>query len=175
MDNLIIRPSRDEDVPALHAIYAHSVATETASWEYEPPTLAEFAQRRQNILAQGFPYITAELDGRPVGYSYASSYRARIGYRFLVEDSVYVAQDAAGRGIGKTLMQTLIDECARLGFRQMIAVIGDSANIRSIKLHEACGFRHVATFNHIGWKFGRWLDSVQMQRALGEGASTLAG
>lgn len=170
MESLIIRPSRDEDVAFLHAIYAHSVATETASWEYEPPTLEEFAQRRQNILAQGFPYFTAELDGQPVGYSYASSYRARIGYRFVVENSVYVAQDVAGRGIGKKLMQTLIDDCTRMGFRQMIAVIGDSANIRSIKLHEACGFEQVALFKGIGWKFGRWLDSVQMQRALGAGS-----
>ncbi|MBL8516244.1 MAG: N-acetyltransferase [Betaproteobacteria bacterium] len=172
MSSLNIRPSRDEDVPALHAIYAQSVATETASWENEPPTLEEFAERRRNILAQGFPYFTAELDGKPVGYSYASSYRARIGYRFVVEDSVYVAQDAGGRGIGKVLMQTLIDECARLGFRQMIAVIGDSANIRSIRLHQACGFEHVATFKSIGWKFGRWLDSVQMQRPLGSGAES---
>jgi L-amino acid N-acyltransferase YncA len=174
VDNLIIRPSRDEDVPLLHAIYANSVAIETASWEYEPPTLEEFAERRRKILEQGFPYFTAELDGKPVGYSYASSYRARIGYRFVVEDSVYVAQEAAGRGIGRKLMQTLIDECTRMGFRQMIAVIGDSANIRSIKLHEACGFRQAALFKGIGWKFGRWLDSVQMQRPLGVGDSAPA-
>lgn len=170
MNNLIIRPSRDEDVPALHAIYANSVATETASWEYEPPTLKEFAERRQNILAQGYPYFTAELDGNPVGYSYASSYRTRIGYRFLVEDSVYVSKDAAGQGVGKQLLNVLIDECAARGFRQMIAVIGDSANIRSVRLHEACGFERVATLKNIGWKFGRWLNSVQMQRALGAGA-----
>jgi len=172
--NLIIRPSRDEDVPLLHAIYAHSVSTETASWEYEPPSPEEFAQRRQNLLDQNFPYFTAELDGKAVGYSYASSYRARIGYRFVVENSVYVAQDAAGRGIGKKLMQALIDECTQLGFRQMVAVIGDSANIRSIKLHEACGFKQVALFPGIGWKFGRWLDSVQMQRPLGDGGDTPA-
>ena len=174
MDNLIIRPSRDEDVPLLHAIYAHSVATETASWEYEPPTLAEFAERRRKVLEQGFPYFTAELDGKPVGYSYASSYRARIGYRFVVEDSVYDAQDAAGRGIGKQLLHALIDECTTRGYRQMIAVIGDSANIRSVKLHEACGFKQVALFKGIGWKFGRWLDSVQMQRPLGAGDSAPA-
>jgi len=174
MNNLIIRPSRDEDVPALHAIYANSVAIETASWEYQPPLQEEFAERRRKILEQGFPYFTAELDGKPVGYSYASSYRARIGYRFVVENSVYVAQDAAGRGIGKKLMQTLIDECTRMGFRQMVSIIGDSANIRSIKLHEACGFKQVALFKGIGWKFGRWLDSVQMQRPLGAGSDTPA-
>jgi L-amino acid N-acyltransferase YncA len=172
VSEVIIRPSRDEDVPTLHAIYAWSVQHESASWEYEPPTLEEFAQRRRNILAQGFPYFTAELDGRAVGYSYASPYRARIGYRFVVEDSVYVAQDVAGRGVGKRLMQTLIDECIRLGFRQMVAVIGDSANIRSVKLHESCGFLKVGHFKDIGWKNDRWLDSVQMQRALGEGSDT---
>jgi L-amino acid N-acyltransferase YncA len=170
--NLILRPSRDDDVPALHAIYAWSVENESASWEDVAPTLQEFAQRRQVVLAQGYPYFAAELDGKPAGYSYASSFRARPGYRFVVENSVYVARDVAGRGIGKQLMQRLIEDCTARGFRQMIAVIGDSANIRSIKLHESCGFKHVATLNHIGWKFGRWLDSVQMQRPLGEGSTT---
>ena len=170
--NLLIRPSRDEDVPTLAAIYATSVATDTASWEYEAPGVDEFARRRCDLLASGFPYFTAELDGHVVGYSYASSYRARIGYRFVVEDSVYVLREMQGRGIGRRLLTTLIDECARQGFRQMIAVIGDSANRGSIKLHAACGFDRVAVFKGIGYKFERWLDSVQMQRALGEGSST---
>ena len=169
--NLIIRPSRDEDIPALAAIYANSVATETASWEYESPTVEEFARRRADVLTQGFPYFTAELAGRVVGYSYASSYRARVGYRFVVENSVYVLHAMKGHGIGKQLLTTLIDECARLGYRQMVAVIGDSANIGSIKLHAACGFHHVALFKGIGYKFDRWLDSVQMQRVLGDGAT----
>lgn len=168
--NLIIRPSRDEDIPALAAIYANSVATETASWEYESPTVEEFACRRADVLANGFPYFTADLAGRVVGYSYASSYRARTGYRFVVEDSVYVLHAMKGHGIGKHLLLTLIDECAQLDYRQMIAVIGDSANIGSIKLHAACGFHHVAHFKGIGYKFDRWLDSVQMQRGLGDGA-----
>jgi L-amino acid N-acyltransferase YncA len=172
MSDLIIRLSRDEDVPHFHAMYAWSVEHETASWEYEPPTLEDFAQRRRNVLAQGFPYLTAEIDGRAVGYAYASSYRARIGYRFVVENSIYVARDVAGRGIGKQLLQALIQECTALGFRQMVAVIGDSANIRSVRLHEACGFTQAALFKGIGWKFGRWLDSVQMQRALGPGSDT---
>lgn len=168
--NLIIRPSRDEDVPILAAFYAASVKTETASWEYEAPDLAEFTRRRADILARGYPYLVAELDGKPVGYSYASAFRARIGYRFVVEDSIYVDPAMKGRGIGRKLLLALIDECTRLGYRQMVAVIGDSANAGSIKLHAACGFEHAALFKGIGWKFGRWLDSVQMQRTLGEGA-----
>lgn len=168
MSDLIIRPSRDEDITELHAIYAWSVENETSSWEYEPPTLEEFAERRRKVL-ENYPYFTAELNGRAVGYSYASAFRARPGYRHVVENSVYVARDAAGHGVGKRLMTALIDECTARGFRKMIAVIGDSANLRSIRLHEACGFKHVATFEGIGWKFNRWLDSVQMLRALGAG------
>lgn len=170
--NPVIRPSRDEDVPIFAAIYAASVATETASWEYAAPSLAEFTRRRADVLAQGFPYYTAELDGAVVGYSHASHYRARVGYRFVVEDSVYVLQAMKGRGIGKQLLTALIDECARRGYRQMVAVIGDSANLGSIRLHEACGFERAALFKSIGFKFDRWLDSVQMQRALGEGDTT---
>ena len=169
--NLVICPSRVDDIAACAAIYANSVATETASWEYDAPDVEEFARRRADVLAQGFPYLTAELDGRIVGYSYASCYRARIGYRFVVEDSVYVANEMKGRGIGKKLLMTLVDECAQRGYRQMIAVIGDRDNIGSIKLHEACGFNTVAVFKSIGFKFGRWRDSVQMQRALGTGDS----
>ncbi len=164
-----IRPSRDEDVAAFAAIYAATVATETASWEYAAPSAEEFACRRAAVLAKGYPYFAAELDGRVVGYSYASSYRARIGYRFVVEDSVYVLKEMTGQGIGRKLLMTLIDDCAVLGFRQMIAVIGDSENTGSIKLHEACGFERAALFKGIGFKFVRWLDSVQMQRALGAG------
>jgi phosphinothricin acetyltransferase len=170
--NLIIRPSRDGDVPACAAIYAGNVATGTASWEYDAPDIAEFARRRADILAKGFPYFTAEVDGKVAGYCHASAYRTRIGYRFVVEDSVYVLEEMQGCGIGKKLLMTLIDECVKRGYRQMIAVIGDSANAGSIKLHEACGFAHIALFKGIGYKFGRWLDSVQMQRALGEGGDT---
>jgi phosphinothricin acetyltransferase len=171
--NLLIRPSRNEDVAACAAIYAASVATETASWEYAAPEVKEFARRRADVLAKDFPYFTAELDGKVVAYSYASPFRARIGYRYVVEDSVYVLNEMKGRGIGRKLLMTLIDECTRLGYRQMVAVIGDSANIGSIKLHAACGFEQIALFKDIGFKFGRWLDSVQMQRELGEGSRTL--
>jgi len=169
--NLTIRPSRDEDLPACAAIYGASVAVETASWEYEAPDVDEFDRRRGDILAKGFPYFTAVLDGKVIGYSHASAYRARVGYRFVVEDSVYVLNEMRGRGIGKKLLMKLIDECTRRGYRQMIAVIGDSANEGSIRLHAACGFEQIAVFTGIGYKFGRWLDSVQMQRVLGEGSN----
>ena len=172
---LVIRPSHAEDAAACAGIYAASVATETASWEYEPPSVEEFSRRRASILAGGFPYFIAEVDGKVVGYSYASAFRARIGYRFVVEDSVYVLKEMTGRGVGKQLLMTLIDECAARGFRQMIAVIGDSENVGSIKLHEACGFERAALFKGIGYKFDRWLDSVQMQRALGAGDSSPPG
>jgi phosphinothricin acetyltransferase len=164
--SLVIRPSRDEDVAFVAPIYAESVRTGTASWEYEPPSVEEFAARRRDILGKGFPYFVAELDGVPVGYSYASSYRARIGYRFTVEDSVYVSPTASGRGVGWALLNTLIDACRAQGLRSMIAVIGDSDNVASIKLHESCGFRTVGVFPELGFKFDRWLDSVQMMRKL---------
>lgn len=170
--NVSIRHSRDEDVAALAAIYQDSVLRHTASWEYEPPTLEEFARRRREILDKGFPYLAAELDGRAVGYAYASAYRGRIGYRFVVEDSVYVSPDCVGKGVGRRLLMALVEACARRGFRQMIAVIGDSDNHASIRLHESCGFERAALFRNIGFKHGRWLDSVQMQRTLGEGAAS---
>lgn len=163
---ILIRPSVDADVEAIAAIYCQSVKVDTASWEYDPPSVEEIAQRRRDVLAKGFPYFVAEQNGRVIGYCYASSYRARIGYRFVVEDSVYVHEDARGQGVAKKLLNTLIDACIERGYRHMIAVIGDSNNTGSIKLHEACGFTHVATFKNIGYKFDRWLDSVQMMRAL---------
>ncbi len=172
---LLIRPSVDADIDAIAAIYGASVVNDTASWEYEAPSVEEVAQRRRDILAKGFPYLVAELEGRAhegvLGYCYASSYRSRIGYRFVVEDSVYVHQDARGQGIAKKLLTTLIEACTQQGYRHMIAVIGDSENVASIKLHERCGFEHVATFKNIGYKFERELDSVQMMRALARGES----
>ncbi len=163
---LVIRPSRDEDVADIAPIYAESVRTGTASWEYDPPSVEEFAARRRDILSKGFPYFVAELDGKAVGYCYASSYRARIGYRFTVEDSVYVSPAASGRGVGKALLNQLIVTCTAQGFRSMIAVIGDSNNQASIRLHAACGFQTIGVFPELGFKFDRWLDSVQMMRKL---------
>jgi L-amino acid N-acyltransferase YncA len=168
---VLIRASRDDDIDAIASFYCESVTTGTASWEYDPPSVEEMAKRRHAVIANGFPYLVAEIDGRVVGYAYASSYRARIGYRFVVEDSIYIAPDMQGRGIGKTLLMAVIAECEQLGFRQMIAVIGDSENAGSIALHERCGFQHAGRFNGIGYKFGRWLDSVQMMRPLGAGSS----
>ena len=167
--NLIIRPSRDDDVATLASFYIDSVRTDTASWEYDPPDVAEFTRRRAEVLARGYPFFCAELDGAPVGYAYASAYRARIGYRFVVEDSIYVDPAFKGRGIGGKLLMTLIDECTRLGYRQMVAVIGDSANLGSIGVHRRCGFADAGTLKSAGWKFGRWLDVVLMQRPLGLG------
>ncbi len=163
---MLVRPSRDDDVVFIAPIYAESVRTGTASWEEDALTVEEFAARRRDILANGYPYFVAELDGLPVGYAYASSYRTRVGYRFTVENSVYVAPGVQGRGVGRALLNRLIDACREQGFHNMIAVIGDSDNAASIKLHKTCGFVTVGVFPALGFKFGRWLDSVQMIRKI---------
>lgn len=170
---LTIRPVAPEDIPAIAAIYADSVLRDTASWEWEPPDVDEMRRRIDSLLERGYPYLVAEVDGVLAGYSSASSYRPRFGYRFVCEDSVYVAPGYQRRGIGRELLAAVIDEAARRGYRQMVAVIGDSRNEASIALHRALGFTHVGTFTAIGYKFGRWLDSVQMQRPLGDGGETL--
>jgi L-amino acid N-acyltransferase YncA len=169
MSSITCRDSRDDDVPAIAAIYAHYVRHGLASFELEAPPQQELARRRGEIVAKGFPYLVAEAAGAVIGYSYASAYRPRPGYRFSVEDSVYVHPDWAGKGAGRLLLAELIKRCADLGYRQMVAVIGDSANLPSIKLHEAFGFAHAGLLKSIGWKHGRWVDSVTMQLALGEG------
>ena len=169
--SIIVRDSRDTDLPAIAAIYQHAVPTGTASFELSPPSTEEFGQRRAAVLAAGYPYLVAESGGAVVGYAYGSTYRARPGYRFTVENSVYVLEHRQGQGIGKALLPVLIDRCEALGYRLMVAVIGDTANAGSIGLHRACGFTHVGTLPAIGWKFGRWLDSVLMTRALGPGAT----
>ena len=167
-----IRPAVAADIPAITRIYTHAVEHGTASFELTPPDEAEMARRMQVMLDGKFPYLVAEVDGAFAGYAYASSYRTRPGYRFTVENSVYVAPDMHRRGIGKVLLQALIDACTVLGFRQMIAVIGDSNQAASIGIHKACGFEHAGNLRNIGWKFGRWLDTPIMQLALGSGAAT---
>lgn len=163
---LCLRNATLADLPAITAIYTESVAHDTASWEYEPPNLHEMQSRMQKVVDAGYPYIVAEIDGEVAGYSYASSYRPRIGYRFVCEDSVYVDKLQHGRGIGKALLGNLIQRCAAQGLMQMVAVIGDSENHASIGLHNSLGFTQVALLPKIGYKFNRWLDSVMMQRDL---------
>jgi L-amino acid N-acyltransferase YncA len=167
-----IRPARPTDIPAITRIYAHAVKHGTASFELEPPDEAEMARRQRTLLDSGYPYIVAEIDGALVGYAYAGPFRPRPAYRFSVEDSIYIDPNAQRRGVGRVLLEHLIEECERRGFRQMIAVIGDSAQTASIELHRALGFRMIGAVENVGYKFGRWLDSVNMQRALGAGATT---
>lgn len=163
------------DMAAVQRIYAHHVLTGLASFEETPPDVAEITRRWTAIVEAGLPYVCA-MEGEQVrGYAYAGPYRPRSAYRFCVEDSIYLAPDATGRGIGRALLTVLITRCTEIGKRQMIAVIGDSANLASIEVHRACGFRAVGTFAAIGFKHGRWVDSVLMQRQLGAGADSLPG
>jgi phosphinothricin acetyltransferase len=166
-----LRPALPEDVAAIAAIYAQHVATGTASFELAPPALDEMARRYAQLVASGYPYFVAhDANERVVGYAYASAYRPRPAYRHTVQDSVYVAADAARRGVGGRLLAALIDACAARGDRQMIAIIGGSDNEASIALHARLGFVVAGRLVAVGWKHGRWIDSVMMQRPLGEAA-----
>lgn len=175
MSQTTIRSARDEDLAAIHAIYAHHVATGTGSFELDAPGLDEMGRRLADVRGNGLPWLVAEHDGRVTGYAYANLYRTRPAYRFTVEDSIYLAADAIGRGTGRRLLAALIDECERAGCRQMVAVIGDSANTASISLHARLGFRFSGVVRSCGWKFDRWLDTVLMQRDLGTGERTPPG
>jgi L-amino acid N-acyltransferase YncA len=170
-----IRPSRPGDLAALCAIYAHHVRHGLATFEEAPPDVAELGRRRAELLARGLPHLVAELDGVVVGYAYAGPYRPRPAYRHTVEDSVYIAPGHLGRGAGRALLAQLIAACAAAGYRQMVAVIGDSANAPSIGLHAALGFRQVGVLRSVGFKLGRWVDTVLMQRPLGPGDAELPG
>jgi phosphinothricin acetyltransferase len=175
MSALEIRPTIAADLPSITKIYEHAVLHGTATFELTPPDLAEMTRRFEALTAGDFPYFVAALDGRVVGYAYAGPYRPRPAYRFTVENSVYLEPAIHRRGIGLQLMQRLIAECTARGFRQMIAVIGDSANVGSIGVHSRCGFQMIGTHPSVGLKFGRWLDTVMMQLPLGSGASTVPG
>ncbi|MCA3363640.1 MAG: N-acetyltransferase [Roseomonas sp.] len=172
MKQFLIRDSSPADIQSITAIYAHWVTHGLASFEVEPPEPAELAGRRDAVLAAGFPYLVAEAREGVLGYAYASAYRTRPAYRFTVENSVYVAPGAGQRGIGLALMEEVIARCTAAGFRQMVAVIGDSGNAASIALHRRAGFTPAGLLTAAGWKHGRWVDSVLMQRPLGAGAAT---
>jgi phosphinothricin acetyltransferase len=170
---IMIRPVRPADVHDITTIYAHAVEHGTASFEIEPPSEAEMATRQKMLLDAGYPFIVADAGGVVAGYAYAGPYRPRIAYRHTVEDSVYVHPRVARRGIGRMLLNELISLSVERGFRQMVAVIGDSGQVASIELHRSLGFEPVGTLSKIGFKHGRWLDSVLMQRTLGHGSNTL--
>ena len=163
-----LRDAAPADEEAIAALYAHYVRTSPATFEEEPPDAAEVGRRMAQIRSAGLPWRVAVDGERLLGYAYASLYRTRSAYRYTLENSVYVAHDHLREGVASALMRELIDECTRLGFRQMIAVIGDSANERSIRFHEKLGFRMIGTHPALGFKFGRWIDVVHMQLALGD-------
>ena len=164
----VARAARDADVPEIAAIYGHYVRTALATFETDPPDAAEMARRLQHVRERGLPCLVAELEGCVAGYAYAAPYRPRPAYRFTVENSVYVHPDYQRKGLGRLLLTELIAVCEAAGCRQMVAVIGDSGNAASIGLHEALGFRRVGVLRSVGFKFGRWVDTVLMQRPLGE-------
>ncbi len=167
----IIRPATQADIPAITRIYGASVLTETASFEFVPPDEAEMARRLAAFTEAGFPYLVCvDGDGVVLGYAYASHWRTRVGYNHTVEDSLYIAPEAKRQGVGRMLLRALIAECEARGFRQMIALIGDSRHVASIELHASEGFVTVGQMPTLGHKFGLWLDSVLMQRQLGPGA-----
>src|SRR5581483_512480 len=167
----IVRDAGDEDLEQITAIYAHHVLHGTASFEEAPPAIEDIQRRRADVLARGLPYLV-DGGGRVLGYSYAGPYRTRSAYRFSLENSVYVDHAQARRGIGRALLAALIARCELGSWRQMIAVIGDSTHVASIALHEQAGFNMIGTLHSVGFKFGRWLDSVLMQRPLGPGDAT---
>ena len=174
---IAVRPSTPADIARIAAIYRHHVLNGLASFEEVPPDAAELARRRADIVACGLPHLVATdgapADGTVLGYAYAGPYRPRSAYRFSVEDSVYIAPEAIRRGVGRRLLSAVIDVCEAAGYRQMVAVIGDSGHEASIGLHAALGFAHAGLLHGIGFKLGRWVDSVLMQRALGTGEATL--
>ncbi|WP_249677219.1 GNAT family N-acetyltransferase [Pseudomonas abieticivorans] len=170
-----LRDALESDMATVQAIYADHVLHGISSFELTPPTLEEMLQRRADIVAKGLPYLVAEIAGEVVGYGYATLYRPRPGYRFTVEDSVYIRDGLGGKGIGQCLLAKIIERCTHGGWRQMVAVIGNSENIASLRLHQRQGFRTVGVLESVGFKHGRWVDTVLMQRGLGEADTALPG
>ena len=170
--SLLIRPSTPADLPAITAIYGWNVLNGTGTFELEAPDEPEMARRRDDVLSKGLPWLVAERSGVVLGYAYANHFRPRRAYRFCLEDSVYLAADAKGQGLGRLLLAELLARCEAAGARQMLAVIGDSANLGSIGVHRTLGFETIGVMKAAGWKFERWLDVVLMQKSLGQGADT---
>jgi phosphinothricin acetyltransferase len=168
MSTPLIRDSRDTDLPAIEAIYAHHVLHGTGTFEITAPDLAEMTRRRADVMKNGFPFLVAHEGDRVLGYAYVNWFRLRPAYRFTVEDSIYIDETARGRGVGRLLLTALIERCEQAGCRQLLAIIGDSGNTGSIGLHARCGFRFAGTLRGTGWKFDSWLDTVIMQRELGD-------
>ena len=167
-----IRPSRDADLPAITAIYAHHVLHGTGTFETDPPSPADMASRRADVLSKQLPYLVAERDGVVLGFAYCNWFKPRPAYRFSAEDSIYLAEAARGQGVGSQLLAALAQAAEAAGVRKLIAVIGDSANAGSVGVHRAQGFTPVGVLKDCGWKFGQWLDVVLMQKSLGAGSST---
>lgn len=169
---LVIRPSLEGDLAAIQQIYEHAVLHGTGTFETDVPDRAEMARRRTEVLSRSLPYLVAERDGQVLGFAYANYFRPRLAYRYFVEDSVYLAPTAQGQGVGRLLLAELIARCEAAGARQMVAVIGDSQNLGSVGVHRALGFEQTGLMKSAGWKFGKWLDVVLMQRQLGQGDSS---
>lgn len=169
---MLVRPAAPQDLPAIQSIYAYHVMHGLASFEEEPPPLAEMQRRYEDVTRQGLPYLVAEENGEVLGYGYCTLYRTRSAYRHTLEDSIYVKQGRQGKGIGRLVLAELIQRCTALNYRQIIAVIGDSANAASIAVHASLGFVRCGSLRSSGYKFGRWVDTVFMQLPLGEGDGT---
>jgi phosphinothricin acetyltransferase len=166
-NQFLVRPASEEDFGAIAGIYAHYVLRGTATFEVDPPSREALLERYAAVTGPGLPFLVAALDGQVVGYAYASAYRPRPAYRFTIEDSIYIDTAHTGKGCGRVLLSELIAACEKGPWRQMVAVIGDSGNVASVRLHEQFGFRHVGTLRDVGFKFEKWLDTVLMQRVLG--------
>ena len=169
---LLIRPSTPADLPAITAIYEWNVLHGTGTFELDAPDEAEMARRREDVLSKGLPWLVVQREGVVLGYAYANHFRPRKAYRFCLEDSVYLAPEAKGQGLGRLLLAELLARCEAAGARQMLAVIGDSANLGSIGVHRTLGFEHIGVMKAAGWKFDEWRDVVIMQKALGQGSAT---